>query len=307
MEDKKNDSAVDIGWIGTGIMGQAMCGHLITAGHRLYIYNRSRSKADPLVERGAVWCVSPREASLKSAVVFTMVGYPHDVHEVILGAEGVLAGLAAGGIVVDMSTSSPDLAATINQVARERRIDSLDAPVSGGDIGAREATLAIMVGGEKSAFERTLPLLKLLGRNIAWLGPAGSGQHTKMCNQIAIAGTIIGTVESLLYAHRAGLKQDAVIDIIGQGAAGSWTLNNLGRRIVRGDFAPGFMIRHFVKDMGIALAEAGRMKLSLPGLALVHQFYLSALAQGEENLGTQGLYRILDRMNRSFNDAPSEN
>ena len=174
---------------------------------------------------------------------------------------------------------------------------ALDAPVSGGDIGAREATLAIMVGGDPAAFKRVLPLFEAMGRHIAHMGAAGTGQHTKMCNQILIAGTMIGVVESLLYAHRAGMDRDAVIDVIGQGAAGSWAINHLGRRIASNDFDPGFYVKHFVKDMGIALAEARRMNLSLPGLALVNQFYVAVMAQGDENLGTQALYRVLDRIN----------
>jgi 3-hydroxyisobutyrate dehydrogenase len=292
----------DIGWIGTGIMGNAMCGHLIAAGHRLHIHNRSASKAGNLIEKGARWYASPRDVARNAAIVFTMVGYPQDVEAVILSEQGVLAGIAPGGVVIDMSTSSPALAVTLYEAARARQVDALDAPVSGGDIGAREATLAIMVGGERTAFERVTPLFQIMGRNIAWMGPAGRGQHTKMCNQILIAGTMLGTVECLLYAQRAGLGMDAVIDAIGQGAAGSWTINNLGRRIACNNFDPGFMIRHFVKDMGIALAEAARMKLCLPGLALVHQFYMAAMAQGGEKLGTQGLYQILARMNQVPSD-----
>ncbi len=280
-------------------MGNAMCGHLISAGHRLHIYNRTPSKARNLVDKGALWCESPRDVAQSAAIVFAMVGYPQDVEETMLGEKGVIASMAPGGMVIDMTTSSPDLAVTLYEAAKGRRIDALDAPVSGGDVGAREATLAIMVGGDRPAFDRSLSLLQCMGRNIAWMGSAGKGQHTKMCNQILIAGTMMGTVESLLYAQRAGLGLDAVIDAIGQGAASSWAINNLGRRIARGDFDPGFLIRHFVKDMGIALAEAARMKLSLPGLALVHQFYVAATAQGEENLGTQGLFQVLARMNQS--------
>jgi 3-hydroxyisobutyrate dehydrogenase len=293
----------DIGWIGTGIMGNAMCGHLISAGYRLYIHNRSRSKADDLVERGAHWCTSPQEVARNATVVFTMVGYPQEVEEVILGEHGVLVGIGPNGIIVDMSTSSPELATTIHRTVRARQVEVLDAPVSGGDIGARDATLAIMVGGERAVFEHVKPLLHLMGKNIAWMGRPGRGQHTKMCNQILIAGTMLGTVECLLYAQRAGLGMDAVIDVIGQGAAGSWTINNLGRRIARNNYDPGFMIRHFVKDMGIALNEAARMKLSLPGLALVHQLYVAAMAQGGENLGTQGLYQVLARMNQVLSES----
>ena len=288
---------MDIGWIGTGVMGRPMCAHLMRRGHRVRVFNRSREKAEKLIQDGAAWCPSPAAAASAADLVFTMVGFPRDVEETILGAQGVLEGARAGTVVVDMTTSSPALAVELYQRAREKGVDTLDAPVSGGDIGAREATLAIMVGGEKPVFEKIRPLFEILGKTIAHMGPSGSGQNTKMCNQILIAGTMIGCVESLLYAHKAGLSQAAVIDIIGQGAASSWTINNLGRRIAAHDFNPGFYIKHFIKDMGIALAEAQRMQLSLPGLALVHQFYLAAQAQGHGQLGTQGLYRVLAQMN----------
>ncbi|RJQ76820.1 MAG: NAD(P)-dependent oxidoreductase [Desulfobacteraceae bacterium] len=288
---------VSIGWIGTGVMGQAMCGHMIDAGHRVYVFNRTPRKADALIEKGAQWCDTPRATAQHSDILFCMVGYPQDVEEVLFGPQGILTGDVQGKIVVDMTTSRPDLAAVIYRKAQALGAAALDAPVSGGDIGARNATLAIMVGGDKKIFDRVLPLFQLLGKNIAYMGDAGAGQHTKMCNQVLIAGTMIGVVESLLYARRTGLDPDAIIDVIGQGAASSWAINNLGRRIARNDFNPGFYIRHFVKDMGIALDEARRMHLSLPGLALVHQFYVAAMAQGDQELGTQALYKILARMN----------
>ena len=287
-----------IGWIGTGVMGNAMCGHLLDAGHRLSIFNRSPGKAENLIARGAQWCPSAMAVAQNSDIVFSMVGFPADVEATLLGDQGVLAGAKAKTIIVDMTTSSPDLARKVYADAKKRGIPALDAPVSGGDIGAREATLAIMVGGDRECYEKILPLFQVLGKNIAYMGAAGNGQHTKMCNQILIAGTIIGAVESLLYAHRVGMDQNAVIDVIGQGAAGSWTINNLGRRIAKSDFNPGFYIKHFIKDMGIALEEARRMNLGLPGLALVQQFYITASAMGFENLGTQGLYQVLDRINR---------
>lgn len=287
-----------LGWIGTGVMGNAMCGHLLDAGHHLSIYNRTRSKADNLVAKGARWCDSPLELAKNCEVIFSIVGFPPDVEAVLLGEHGVLAGATAGTIMVDMTTSSPELAQKIYEAARKKSVSALDAPVSGGDVGAREATLAIMVGGDRSVFDQVQPLFKIIGNNIAYMGAAGTGQHTKMCNQILVAGTMIGTVESLLYAQRMGMDLDAVIDVIGQGAARSWMINNLGRRIAKGDFNPGFFIKHFVKDMGIALAEAQRMNLSLPGLALVQQLYLAAQAMGYENLGTQGLYRVLAEINR---------
>jgi len=286
-----------IGWIGTGVMGSAMCGHLLAAGHQVAVFNRTRSKADSLVSKGAQWCDSPMGVARVSNVVFSIVGFPTDVQQVLLSDHGVLAGAKPGMVLVDMTTSSPDLARSVYAASKEKGVSALDAPVSGGDIGAREATLAIMVGGEKAAYDQILPLFKILGKNIAHMGAAGTGQHTKMCNQILIAGTMIGTVESLLYAHRMGMDQNAVIDVIGQGAASSWTINNLGRRIAKGDFNPGFFIKHYVKDMGIALDEAQRANLSLPGLALVHQFYLAAKSQDLETLGTQALYRVLAQMN----------
>ena len=287
----------NIGWIGTGVMGNAMCSHLMSAGHRLYLYNRTQQKAANLIARGAQWCDTPEQVAQQSDAIFSIVGYPQDVEQVILGDDGVLAGTRAGAVIVDMTTSSPQLATKISAAAGDKGIATLDAPVSGGDVGARQATLAIMVGGDKAVFERILPLFKLMGKNIAHMGPAGSGQHTKMCNQILIAGTMIGTVESLLYAYRNGMDLDAVIDVIGAGAASSWCINNLGRRIAHRDYDPGFFIKHFVKDMGIALAEAQRLNLCLPGLALVNQFYTAAMALGAESLGTQGLFKIMAQLN----------
>jgi len=286
-----------VGWVGTGVMGRSMCGHLLAAGYTVRVHTRTREKAADLLAKGAAWAATPREAAAGSDVIFSMVGFPADVEEVILGPDGALAGASAGSVVVDMTTSQPSLAVRIHAAAAAKGVAALDAPVSGGDVGAREAKLAIMVGGEQAAFDRVLPLLRKMGESIALMGGPGSGQHTKMVNQIAIAGNMIGVVEGLLYAQRAALDPGAVIDAIGKGAAGSWSLNNLGRRIVKGDFNPGFYIKHFVKDMGIALDEARRMRLSLPGLALVHQLYVSAQAVGLENLGTQGLYQVLARMN----------
>lgn len=291
-------NSLRIGWIGTGVMGRAMCGHLMDAGHRIFVHNRTRAKADDLLARGAQWCDTPGAVARQSEVVFSIVGYPKDVETVILSPDGVLAGAAPGTVMVDMTTSSPQLAAKIFEQANAKDVAALDAPVSGGDVGAREATLAIMVGGDPAVFNRILPLFQSLGRHIAHMGAAGTGQHTKMCNQILIAGTMIGVVESLLYAQRAGMSMEAVIDVIGRGAANSWAINHLGPKIAQRDFAPGFFIKHFVKDMGIALEEAGRLNLSLPGLALVNQFYIAAKAQGAENLGTQALFQILDGLNQ---------
>lgn len=286
-----------IGWIGTGVMGNAMCGHLLSNGYEVHVFNRTRARAENLVSAGAVWCDSPSAVARASDVVFTIVGYPEDVCAVILGADGVLAASAQGTTIVDMTTSEPELAVRIAGLAAEKGVHVLDAPVSGGDVGARDGTLSFMVGGEQSVFEDVLPLLKLMGSRFTLMGPAGAGQHTKMCNQTLIAGTMIGVVESLLYCQRAGLDTGRVIDVIGSGAASSWAINNLGRRIAKGDFEPGFFIKHFVKDMGIVLSEARRMNLSLPGLALVNQFYIAAMAAGLENAGTQALYRVLADMN----------
>ena len=286
-----------IGWIGTGIMGKSMCGHLIEAGYTVSVYNRTREKAEDLIAVGATWCDTPREVAERSDCIFTIVGYPRDVREVVLGADGVLAGARSGSIIVDMTTSEPALAEEIAAEASSRGVTALDAPVSGGDTGARNATLAIMCGGDQAAFDRVLPLFEQMGKNIALLGGPGRGQHTKMCNQILVASSVVGTVEALLYACRAGLDPEQVIQVVGSGAASSWSINNLGPRIAKRDYDPGFMIKHFIKDMGIALAETQRMQLSLPGLAMAHEFYKAASAQGLEELGTQGLYKVLAELN----------
>jgi 3-hydroxyisobutyrate dehydrogenase len=286
-----------VGWIGTGVMGRSMCGHVLKAGCEVSVYTRTREKAAELLKAGAAWKASPAEAAAGSDVVFSMVGFPSDVEDVYLGPRGILSSVRSGAVVCDMTTSEPSLAVRIHAEAAKKGVAALDAPVSGGDIGAREAKLAIMTGGERAAFETVLPLFRVMGETIALMGGPGSGQHTKMTNQILIASTMIGVVESLLYAKKAGLGMHAVIDVIGKGAASSWSINTLGRRIAKGDFNPGFFIKHFVKDMGIALLEARRMKLALPGLALVNQFYIAAESLGMENLGTQGLFKVLETMN----------
>lgn len=286
-----------IAWIGTGVMGASMCAHLLNAGYETAVFNRTRSKAEPLIGKGARWCASPAEAAAGADIIFTIVGYPQDVEQVILGDNGVLSAAQKGSVLVDMTTSTPTMAEEIAEKAGKKGIAALDAPVSGGDVGAKNGSLAIMTGGPKEAFERVLPLFELMGENIAHMGSAGKGQHTKMSNQVLIASTMIGTVESLLYAYKAGMDLKEVIEVIGKGAASSWSINNLGRRIADGNFDPGFFIKHFIKDMGIALEEARRMQLSLPGLALAHQFYVSASALGYEDLGTQGLYKVFERMN----------
>jgi len=286
-----------IGWIGTGVMGKSMAGHLQAAGHEVYIFNRTRSKAEELLTKGAQWRESPAEIAKQSEIVFTIVGFPADVEATYLGENGVLSVDGPCRIVVDMTTSEPGLAKRIAEAASAKGIASLDAPVSGGDIGAKNAKLAIMVGGDERAFDEVLPLFQLMGENIAYMGVAGAGQHAKMCNQVLIAGTMIGVCESLLYAFKVGLDQQAVIDIIGKGAAGSWSINNMGPRIVKGDYSPGFYVEHFIKDMGIALKEAAAVNVSLPGLALVHQLYMAVKAQGNGRLGTQALMLALKTLN----------
>jgi len=288
---------VKIGWIGTGVMGASMCMHILERGIPVFVHNRTRRKAHGLLQNGAEWCNTPEDVARQSNIIFTIVGYPSDVNDVILGKQGVLAGAAEGSVIVDMTTSEPSLAGEIYDAALTRSVGSVDAPVSGGDVGAREGRLAIMAGGDRNVYERVLPFFEMMGGDIAYMGGPGMGQHTKMSNQILIASTMVGVVESLMYAYRAGLDLSGVIDVIGKGAASSWSINNLGRRIVNRDFDPGFFIKHFIKDMGIALAEAGRMKIALPGLALAEQFYRSAAALGMEDMGTQALYRVLENMN----------
>ena len=286
-----------IGWVGTGIMGFSMAGHLQRGGHQLYIYNRTKKKTEDLLKKGGIWCNSPGEVATKADIIFTMVGFPDDVEKVYLGEEGILSVDSKSRIVVDMSTSKPNMARKIARLASEKGIESLDAPVSGGDIGARDANLAIMVGGKRKTFEKVLPIFKLMGKTISYMGGAGAGQHTKMCNQILVAGTMIGVCESLLYAGKVGLDEQSVIDIVGKGAASAWSFNNLGPRIVKGDYGPGFFVEHFIKDMGIALEEAKIYDLSLPGLALVHQLYVALKAQGHGRSGTHALILALKQLN----------
>lgn len=285
-----------IGWIGTGVMGRSMCGHLMAKGYQATIYSRTRDKAADLISKGAAWASSPLEVAEKSDVIFSIVGFPSDVREVILGAAGALAGAKAGSVLVDMTTSEPSLAREIDAAARIKGVFSLDAPVSGGDIGARNAALSIMVGGEATVVEAIRPLFECMGKSIIHQGAIGAGQHTKMVNQILIAGNMVGVCESLMYAFRAGLDVEKVLQTVGGGAAGSWSLNNLGPRILKGDYEPGFFVEHFIKDMGIALSEAKAMGLVVPGLALVHQLYLAVQAQGMGRKGTQALILALEHI-----------
>ncbi len=290
-----------IGWIGTGIMGRSMAGHLLAAGHAVTVFSRTRAKAEDLVARGAAWADTPRAAAADADVVFTMVGFPSDVREVYFGDAGVLSGPVAPArdprqLLIDMTTTEPSLAVEIALAASARGAAAIDAPVSGGDVGARNAALSIMVGGDAEDVARARPLFDVMGKNIVHQGGPGAGQHTKMCNQIVIAGTMIGVCESLIYGARAGLNLETMLQSIKSGAAGCWTLENLAPRVIRRDFAPGFIAEHFIKDMGIALDEAKRMKLALPGLALVHQLYVAVQAQGHGRGGTQALVLALEHL-----------
>ena len=299
-----------LGWIGTGVMGTSMCGHLLTAGFSVTLFNRTRTRAQPLLDRGARWADSPRAVAKDSDVVFSIVGHPADVRAVVLGADGALAGSKRGNILVDMTTSEPSLAVEIARAAAEVGVASIDAPVSGGDVGAREARLSIMIGGDSAVVEALAPCWNALGKTIVHQGPAGAGQHAKLVNQILIATNMIGVCEALLYGYRAGLDLNVVMQSVAPGAAGSWSLSNLGPRIIAGNFAPGFLVEHFIKDMGIALAEAKRMELALPGLALAHQLYLALAAQGHSRDGTHALELALAGLSgidwnaRSAPDSP---
>ncbi|HEY1066176.1 MAG TPA: NAD(P)-dependent oxidoreductase [Pirellulales bacterium] len=285
-----------IGWIGAGVMGNSMCGHLIAKGFSAVVYNRTKAKADVLIGKGAVWADTPKAVAEQSDVVFSIVGFPSDVREVMLGANGALAGSKAGNILVDMTTSEPSLAVEIHEAAKAKGVHSVDAPVSGGDVGAKEARLSIMIGGEKEVVDALSPAFEAMGKTIVHQGGPGAGQHTKMANQILIATNMIGVCEALLYGYRAGLDLNVVMQSVGPGAAGSWSLANLGPRMINNNFDPGFFVEHFIKDMGIALSEAKRMGLSLPGLALANQLYVSVKAIGHGRDGTHALMLALSRM-----------
>jgi len=293
-----NPQTTRLGWIGTGVMGRSMCGHLLHAGYSVTVYNRTREKAAALIAAGARWADSPAEVAKQPDVVFTMVGYPTDVRSTILEKDGVLSGLASGGILVDMTSSQPSLAVEIAEAAQARGIQAIDAPVSGGDIGAREARLSIMVGGDEQTFQQLMPLWNLMGKTIQYQGKAGAGQHCKLTNQILVAGIMVSMCEALIYAHRSGLSLENMLTSVSSGAAGSWSLSNLGPRILRGDFKPGFYVEHFVKDLGIAIEECKRMSLDLPGLVICEQLYRSLQAEGDGRLGTQSLVLSLARRNQ---------
>lgn len=280
--------------IGTGVMGRGMAKNLMKNGYRLLVYSRTRAKAEELIEAGAEWRNSPGEAAKDADAVITMVGYPHDVEEVYLGEGGIIANAKKGAYLIDMTTSSPKLAQRIYDEAKKAGLYALDAPVSGGDIGAREGRLSIMVGGDKEVFEAALPLFEAMGTNIVLQGGPGAGQHTKMCNQIAIASNMIGVCEALIYAKKSGLDPKNVLKSIETGAAGSWSLSNLAPRIINGDFEPGFYVKHFVKDMGIALESAREMGLDLPGLKLASELYQKMVDNGFGDKGTQVLYKYFE-------------
>lgn len=288
-----------IGWIGTGVMGASMCGHLIDTGFHTTIFSRTKSKAEPLLAKGAAWADSPKAVAMDSDVIFSIVGFPADVRAVMLGDEqtqGALAGCEQGNILVDMTTSEPSLAVEIHETAKTVGVHTVDAPVSGGDVGAKNATLSIMIGGDEKVVSALAPCWQAIGSTIVYQGPAGSGQHTKMVNQTLIATNMIGVCEALLYAYKAGLDLETVMKSVASGAAGSWSLSNLGNRIIDNNFDPGFFVEHFIKDMEIALKEATRMGLDLPGLSLAHKLYLEVNSQGDGRLGTHSLHKAISKL-----------
>ena len=278
-----------VGWIGTGVMGISMAGHLQAAGYPMTVYNRTKSKAENLLAKGAVWADSPAAVAERSDIVFTIVGYPSDVESTLIGEQGALKTLKKGGILCDMTTSSPALAQRIAAEAKAKGCSAVDAPVTGGDVGAKNAALSIFVGGDTDSFERVKPCLEIMGKNIMFCGEPGMGQQAKLANQIAIAGVMFSVCESLLYAQQAGLDVPQWLELVAAGAAGSFAMNTLGRRILKGDFAPGFFIDHFIKDLRLCIEECHRMQLVLPGLTQAEQIYSALQAQGRGKNGTQNL------------------
>ena len=285
-----------IGWIGTGVMGSSMCGHLIAAGYRVTVHNRTKSKAQPLLDRGAQWAESPSAVTAESEVLFTMVGFPQDVRQVYFGTDGVFSGAGAGTTLIDMTTTQPSLSCDIAAAASAKGLSAIDAPVSGGDVGAKNASLSIMIGGDATSVQAMMPLFELLGKKIVHQGGSGAGQQAKLCNQIVIAGTMVGVCESLLYGHKAGLDLNRMLESIRGGAAACWTLDNLAPKILQRNFDPGFFVEHFIKDMEIALEEATRMGLALPGLTLVHQLYQTIQTLGHGRSGTHALILALESL-----------
>lgn len=289
----KPDQTV-VGFIGLGVMGRSMAGHILDAGYELHVYTRTKSTADDLVSRGAVWQDTVASLSKQCDVVITIVGFPNDVEEVYFGDQGILNNARPKSVIIDMTTSSPKLAERIYDAAREKGIDSLDAPVSGGDVGAQNAALSIMVGGDEAVFNRALPLFEVMGKNIVLQGKAGAGQHTKVVNQMAIAAGMMAVCEAISYAKKSGLDPQRVLDCISQGAASSWTLNNLAPRMIKGNFEPGFYIKHFIKDMTIAQDSSRKLDLYTPGLDLTLSLYKKLADEGFENKGTQALFKLFE-------------
>jgi len=286
-----NNQEIVVGFIGIGVMGKSMASNLMNGGCKLHIYTRTKAKADELIGREAVWQDSPAEIAAAADVIITMIGSPRDVEEVYLAENGILQNAKKGSIVIDMTTSSPQLAVQIYQKAKSLGISALDAPVSGGDIGAKEGILSIMSGGDQETFDQVHPLFAIMGKNIVYQGKAGSGQHCKMANQIAAASTMMGVCEALRYAEKAGLRPETVLDSIAAGAAGSWALTNLGPRMINGEFEPGFYVKHFIKDMNIALESSADIGLKASGLQLVKELYDQLAADGGENYGIHALYK----------------
>ncbi len=286
-------SSKTIGFVGTGVMGKSMAGHLIDKGYEVNVYNRTKSKADDLVEKGATWCDTIATLSEKSDIIISIVGYPKDVESIFLSQDGILNHAKANSIVIDMTTSSPALAHDIYEKAKERNIKSLDAPVSGGDVGAKNAALTIMVGGDQEAYNQVEDIFNLLGKNVVYQGKSGNGQHTKLSNQIAIAAGMLGVAEAIIYAEEAGLDIDKVFNSIEHGAAGSWSLSNLGPRMVKEDYAPGFYVKHFIKDMKLAIEESEKMGLYMPGLLKAKEVYDALSEAGYDDNGTQAVIQLL--------------
>jgi 3-hydroxyisobutyrate dehydrogenase len=283
-----------VGFIGTGVMGKSMAAHILDAGYRVAVFTRTKSRARDLLDRGASWADSPAAVAAQSRMIITIVGFPADVEQVYFGEDGLMAALQPESYVVDMTTSSPELAQRIAETAAQKNAYAVDAPVSGGDIGARDARLSIMCGGDKAAFDAVLPVLRIMGKAIVYQGPAGSGQHTKMANQIAIAAGMLGVCEAIAYARKAGLDPLTVLESIGGGAAGSWSLTNLAPRMIAGNFDPGFYVKHFIKDMRIAADSASRLHLDTAGLNLAKAMYEKLSDRGGDDLGTQALYTLYE-------------
>ncbi|MEY8446004.1 NAD(P)-dependent oxidoreductase [Enterococcus ratti] len=281
-----------IGFIGTGVMGSAIVHHLMEAGHEVTVYNRTKAKTNELVKKGARWADTPKEVTKVSEIIFSMVGYPKDVEEIYYGENGIFTTEVKNRILIDLTTSTPTLAEKIAKTAKKKGADALDAPVSGGDLGAKNATLTIMVGGEESVYAKVLPLFRVFGKTFALHGSAGKGQHTKMANQIMIAGTMTGMTEMLAYAFKANLTMEKVIKTLSGGSAANWSLTNYSSRILREDYTPGFFVKHFIKDLKIALDEADKMSLNLPATLQALKLYQKLADQGFENDGTQALIKL---------------